>query len=584
MTRARIAFLVLAAAVLAGPFSFSSAQSGRSPLEDVRRDREFIKKHLHADGAGLRAAYRSAAVTSQPVNARHYRLQIKLTPEPAAIEGRVTITAQAADVLTSIDVNAEENLIIDAVSFNGSPIAYERKRDRITITLASPIVSVDLFSIVIDYHGQPIVSGRLGGGMLVDRHGPDNVPVMATLSEPFAAPSWWPCIDDPTDKATVEIEATVPDGFQVASNGVLDRVERNPRNTTTFFWREMSPLSTYLVSVATTNYARFEDTYRAMDGTRMPIIYYVYPEHLDLARLKFGATLEAMHIFAPLFGEYPFVGEKYGMAEFPWRGAMEHQTMTSMGSTIVGSLATTGRYIIAHELAHHWWGNLVTMKSWGDIWLNEGFATYAEALYYEGVQHSPASEFMLDIDDGQVMGRLGGTVFAEDEDDPFDDGNAIYEKGAWVLHMLRHVLGDEKFFAALKLYARRHQFSNASTIDFQRICEEQFGESLDWFFQQWIYSPGRPVYKVSMETIGNESHNYTVKLTIKQKQSHSVAGREQSFYVMPIDVTIHGEGVSQKVVVFNDARKQSFTITVPFRPFRAAIDEENWILKKVKGQ
>jgi aminopeptidase N len=570
--------------MLAGTFSFSSAQDGRSPFDDIRRERELIKKQLHADRPSPRAAYRIAAVTPQPVDVLHYGLRIKLTPDPAAIRGRVTIEARATDALTSIEVNAEDNLVIDAVSFDGSPVQYERKRDRITIKPSSPIVAATDFSIVIDYHGAPVVSGRLGGGMLVDRHGPDNVPVMATLSEPYAAPSWWPCIDDPTDKATAQIEATVPEGFQVASNGVLERMETNADRTATFVWRETAPISTYLISVAATNYERFEDTYTAADGTRMPILYYVYPEHLGQARQKFGATLEAMHIFTPLFGEYPFLGEKYGMAEFPWRGAMEHQTMTSMGSSIVGTPGSTGRFVIAHELAHHWWGNLVTMKNWGDIWLNEGFATYSEALYYEGATGSPASEYMLDMDDGQVNGRLGGTVFAEDEDDPFDDRNAIYDKGGWVLHMLRHVLGDEKFFAALRLYGQRHGFGNASTLDFQQVCEELFGGPLDWFFRQWVYSRGRPVYKASMKTEGPDLfNNYTVTLTIKQKQSHNVADREKSFYIMPIDVTIYGEGVKKKVVVFNDARKQSFTINVPFSPRRAAIDEDNWILKKVKS-
>ena len=164
--------------------------------------------------------------------------------------------------------------------------------------------------------------------MLVARHPAGGFPVMASVSEPYAAPTWWPCVDDPTDKATAEIEATAPTGYQVASNGLLLDTQDNADQTTTFYWRESFPITTYLISVAATNYSRFEDVYTAMDGvTQMPLVYYVYPEHLALAQQKFAVTRRALEIFAPLFGEYPFLSEKYGMAEFPWGGAMEHQTI-----------------------------------------------------------------------------------------------------------------------------------------------------------------------------------------------------------------------------------------------------------------
>jgi aminopeptidase N len=296
-----------------------------------------------------------------------------------------------------------------------------------------------------------------------------------------------------------------------------------------------------------------------------------------------------MEIFAGLFGEYPFLEEKYGMAEFPWGGAMEHQTMTSIGAQHVSSSGTS-RSIIAHELAHQWWGDLVTLSSWNDIWLNEGFATSSEVLFFERFLNLPAGELMSQsYDDGQVRGRLGGTVYAEDEFNPFDDTGAIYTKGAWILHMLRRILGDGPFFEALKDYGRRFSFGNATTRDFQQVCEEHYGQSLDWFFQQWIFAEARPVYKIT-SNIGPRSSSgvYKIKLTVKQTQTHSIPGRggePANFYFMPVDVQIHyADGSLETRVVFNDARKQKFSFTVPKQPVRIGFDEQNWILKKVTGQ
>ncbi len=586
MKSARAASLLLLLLSLLIPFSSSSANKDDSIFERIKREHEFVEKNLHRQG--LEAASLATALDSnlQPIDVKHYRLQIRLSPDAPAIAGTVTISAETTSQVEAISIDAEPNLTIDALRFDGSSRSFKRKKNRIDISFSEPLQALRSFEVAIDYHGIPVVSNLLGGGMLVARHPAGGFPVMASLSEPYAAPTWWPCIDDPTDKATAEIEATAPSGYQIASNGLLDGTQNNADQTTTFFWRESFPIATYLISVAATNYSRFEDTYTAMDGvTQMPLVYYVYPEHLGVAQQKFAVTRRALEIFAPLYGEYPFLTEKYGMAEFPWSGAMEHQTMTSMGSNVVGSATNNGELIIAHELAHHWWGDLVTMKTWDDIWLNEGFATYSEVLFFERYSNIDPGELMSrSYDDGEVSGVLGGTVTAENLSNPFDDRGAIYTKGAWVLHMLRRVLGDERFFAALREYRARYAFSNASTSDFQRVCESEFGGSLDWFFQQWIYATGRPVYKVSSEiSAAGGLGRYTATLLIKQKQIQEIPGREQRVYIMPLDVTIHfADGTSENRAVWNDARKQRFTFEVAKLPVKLVVDEEHWVLKKVK--
>lgn len=591
MKKTRIICLALLAALLVGPVFNPSAQIDESIFETIRREHEWVEKSLHARDAHQPNFTVTQAVAPQPIDVLHYRLQVGLTLDQPRVAGTVTIDFETLAEVDAVMIDAFENLQINAVRFDGAAREFVRARRSLTLNFASPLPANRRFAIAIDYEGDP-TSGTTEIAMLTARHGTgiDNAPVIATLSEPYGSPSWWPCVDNPSDKATAEIEATVPERFVVASNGTLTGTEPAGGDKVTYFWREDYPIATYLVSVAITNYEKFEDSYTSLDGTKtMPLVYYVYPEHLQRARQKFGVTSKAMEIFAPLFGEYPFLDEKYGMAEFPWTGAMEHQTMTSMGAGIISSETNTGRSIIAHELAHHWWGDLVTMKTWDDIWLNEGFATYSEVLFFERFLNLAPGEIMKEsYDDNKVDGRLAGTVYAENIRNPFDDTGAIYGKGAWVLHMLRHVLGDQKFFDALKLYARRFAFSNASTADFRQVCEELHGAPLDWFFQQWVYAPGRPVYKTSTVVTGPDaSGNFTATVTIKQKQSKSIPGRAgevPQVFIMPVDVTFHyADGTSETRVVQNNARKQEFNLTLAKRPTSVRIDEGRWILRKLKG-
>ncbi|HTG16934.1 MAG TPA: M1 family metallopeptidase, partial [Blastocatellia bacterium] len=568
------------------PLIPSHASKDDSVFERIKREHELVEKELHQEKVKALSVRAMSSSGPQSIDVKHYRLQIQLLPNVPALAGTITISAETTAPTDTIRIDAEANLSIDSLRFDGVQQDFKRKKSRIDISLAQPLPAQTSFALAIGYHGAPVTSNILGGGMLVARHPPDGETVMANLSEPYAAPTWWPCIDDPTDKATAEIEATAPRGYQVASNGVLDRTQDNADHTTTFFWRESFPIATYLISVAATNYEKFEDTYTAMDGvTKMPLVYYVYPEHLALAQQKFAVTRRALEIFAPLYGEYPFLSEKYGMAEFPWGGAMEHQTITSMGASIIGSATNNGELVIAHELAHHWWGDLVTMKTWDDIWLNEGFATYSEVLFFERYLNIDAGELMSQsYDDGKVFGNLGGTVTAENLDNPFDDRGAIYTKGAWVLHMLRHILGDQAFFDSLKDYRERFAFGNASTRDLQQVFEAHYGSPLDWFFQQWIYAAGRPFYKVSTDVSTlDPSAGYVVRVTIKQKQSQQIPGRAESVYIMPLDVTIHFEdGSSATQSVRNDSRKQTFLLAASKHPIDVVIDEGHWVLKKLK--
>lgn len=528
---------------------------------------------------GRRAA--SHAASSHPVDVENYTIELSLFPEANALAGTVTITGRLTAPTRTITIDAADNLVITQVLYDGTPSTFTRTGEELAVTLPSVLAKNEAFTITVSYRGRPRITGRLGSGMFISSHG--GFPVIATLSEPYGAPTWWPCIDDPADKARAEIIVTVPSGYVVASNGLLQRVHPNPDGTLSYVWQERYPIATYLISVTATNFAQFSDTYRALDGTTtMPILYYVYPEHLEDARRNFAPVKDAIKVFAEIFGEYPFLAEKYGMAEFPWGGAMEHQTITGLGQSLVTS--PNPLTIIVHELAHHWWGDMVTMKTWNDIWLNEGFATYSEVLFYEKRDRADPGALMRRYDDGRADGMLRGTVYAEDAADPWDDYRAIYNKGAWVLHMLRYVVGDETFFAALREYGRRFAYANASTDDLKQVFSEFYGQSLDWFFQQWVYAPRRPIYSLSA-AVTRQGQGYQLRVRVEQKQTHTIPGRDASqarVYIMPLDLAIgYADGTSEIKRVWNDARVQEFHFTTTKEPTAVTLDPRNWILKEI---
>jgi len=557
-----------------GLWLFGLLVSARAlPPEAVSRISEAEKWRERVD-AGVSTR---RAVEPQPLDVEHYTLQITLFPEARRIAGRVTLRGRAMAAIESLQVDLLTALTVTRVLWEGAPVAFAHADDRVRVLM--PLAPGQSFAVTIEYAGEPAILGRLPSGMFFSAH--SGFPVVATLSEPNGAPAWWPCVDDPADKATADIEVTVPPGYVVASNGLLEEVRPHPDGWRTYVWRERYPIATYLISITATNFVEFSDVYQAQDGTTMPLLYYVYPEHLERARRAFPITREALRVFAEIFGEYPFLAEKYGMAEFPWDGAMEHQTMTSIGSSALTHVDT-----IVHEAAHQWWGNMVTLRTWHDIWLNEGFATYSEILFRERAYGADPGQLLRQRDDGLASGRLRGTVYAEEATDPFDDIPAIYTKGAWVLHMLRYLLGEERFFAALREYGRRFAYANASTEDFMRVCSEFYGDSLQWFFEQWVYAPMRPIYAFAW-SVQPEGAGYRLRLRVQQQQTHLIARRDPALppiYIMPVEFTLrYADGTSEVRRLWNRARDETFDLLLPRPPVSVTFDERGWILKEMRA-
>jgi aminopeptidase N len=492
----------------------------------------------------------------------YYDIDVDMDPSTQIVSGTVTMTAEVvAASLDEVDLDLLSNMTVTGARDTSGAIAYTHASDIVTLTLSHTYYIGETFTIEIDYTGTPNESyGSFGfDSRLGD-------PMIWSLSEPYGARSWWPCKDIPADKAdSVDIRITVPDTLIVASNGTL-RSETDNGSTKTYHWHEEYPITTYLVSVAIHPYTVFSHWYHYSPTDSMEVRYYVFPDHYDAVQTNYGKTVNMIEIYADLFGEYPFINEKYGHAEFMWGGGMEHQTITSLGAY--------SEYLIVHELAHQWWGDMVTCNSFHHIWLNEGFATYSEALYSE-VEYGTA-QYHQDMSNEKYLG--GGTIYVPDPNDfsrIFHYGLS-YQKASWVVHMLRHVIGDSAFFDLLQTYYvdTRYQYGTITTEEFRDLCEDETGMDLDFFFHQWIYEEYYPMYAYTWSSQENGGL-YDIDLTIDQMQSNYV-------FTMPIDITVETSAGDTTLVVWDSLATQSFELTVAGEPTAVLLDKDEWILRTVE--
>jgi len=494
----------------------------------------------------------------------YYGLDLNFDVADQTYSGSVEIRAiSRRSGQSSITVDLADHLEVLEVA--GRAGEYFHSNNRIQLSLDPSLESGENFSVTISYSGD-YDPGEFRG-LRFGSH-PDG-PVISTLSEPYFARTWWPCKDVPSDKAdSADIAITVNDSLIPVSNGSLVRIEhlRSPKHT--YYWEVRYPITTYLISVAISNYHHYEDTFVASDGTVLPLDYYIYPsEDTSTVLTNIFETNRMLEVFSILFGEYPFLREKYGMASFTWGGAMEHQTISSMG--------LYSRTIIAHELAHQWWGNMVTTKNWHHIWLNEGFASYSEALYYEQIY---GREFYHQYMENMAY-RGPGTIYVQDTTDVrrIFSGDLSYDKAGYVLHMLRHVLGDSLFFRTLREYREQYFLGTATTDDFRQVAEQVSGQDLSTFFHQWIYESGYPHYQYCFYSHSNED-NFRTYVHLRQIQDP----RTTPIFKMPVDIFLADSlGHDTTFVVQNSRAEQQYSFTLPWRPTRMELDPDQWILKTV---
>ncbi len=553
---------ILVAAILPG---FTTAQELQElPIEQKHRSDCARSKAEHY--ARLSASVAAQSANQADFDVTFYDIDITIDPVGQTVTGTVTMRAEVISLtLGQAEIDLLDNMTVTSV-YNGSgALGYTHSADRVTVTLDQTYSNGQTFEVTIQYTGTPSASaGAFGFHEFPSASGIDMI---WSLSEPFGSRSWWPCKDVPTDKAdSVDIAVTVPTGLIVASNGNLASVVPDTTHVT-YEWEERYPIATYLVSVAIHPYTTFSHWYLPSPSDSMEVQYYVFPSHYSSVQATYALTVPMIEAFASLFGEYPFLDEKYGHAEFTWGGGMEHQTITSMGGW--------SEYLIAHELAHQWWGDMVTCDDFHHIWLNEGFATYSEALWSE-YQYGE-TQYHLDMSAAKYFGA--GTIYVPDTSDwnRIFHGGLSYNKGSWVLHMLRHVVGDATFSSILQAYYSdvNHQYGTATTEEFRDLCEAVSGMELDWFFQQWIYEEYYPQYSFQWSAAAAGGGSWDIALTIEQDQTNYI-------FKMPVDIEIQSAtGDTTTVVVWDSLATQSFAINVPFEPSVVLLDPMQWILRTI---
>ena len=500
----------------------------------------------------------------------YQRMEWEINPEIYYIKGTVTSHfISKSDSLSDIEFDLHAGLIVDSIIQNDQQLIYLREGNKISIGLNDTLSENETDSLKIFYGGEP---GDSGFGSFV-RNSHNGVPIIWTLSEPYGALDWWPCKQSLSDKIdSIDIIVTSPEQYRTASNGLLvsETVNNGLRK---MHWQHRHPIATYLVAIAVTNYISYSDFVDLEDGRQIEIQNFVYPENESYARENTPKTIEIMELFNNLIGEYPFADEKYGHAQFGWGGGMEHQTMSFMHNF--------GFDLVAHELAHQWFGNYITLGSWQDIWLNEGFATYLTGLAYENLLQEYWWKRWKKLNVERIVSQPDGSVFVRDTSNVgrLFSSRLSYSKGAYLLHMLRWVLGDEPFFNAIRNYFEDPEVANgfATTNQFINHLEAVGDTSLTEFFNDWFYGEGYPVY--SAQFTNKASQQLEIKLS--QVSSHESVG----FFEMPVTVRVYNSSKtdSANFRLVHTQNNQEFLINPGFTVSELKIDPEYWLISKTEG-
>jgi aminopeptidase N len=432
------------------------------------------------------------------------------------------------------------------------------------LTIALPRrISGPTVAVTVAYHGIP-----KGDALTFGHHGPGVV--ISSYGLPYSAREWWPCRDTPASKAdSADIEITAPGGLTAASNGRLVSRRVNGDGTATTHWSVRYPIYADVISVAISDYASFALAYRGDGGDTVPMPFYVFPEDEAKARVDFSALPAMLAHHVRRFGPYPFAREKYGVAEMAVESFREHQTLPGYGPKFITGDHGNDR-ILAHELAHQWFGNALSVKSWSDVWLNEGFATYAALLWEEEVKGE--AHYLDVMRTHMVPAVYAGRLYVADSgavDSMFT--SVTFFKGAFVLHMLRHVIGETAFFAALRRYVADNLYRTVTTDDFVRACEREYGKPLDWFFREWVYGAGAPAYDMPTWTAQRTGRGYHVTVLIRQTQDAAI-------FRMPLDIALTTAQGTTRRVVWDSTRVQQSGLDVADSVTTVSIDPDGWVI------
>jgi aminopeptidase N len=512
---------------------------------------------------------------------KYLKFNLHMSNDTIALGGDVTTRAVVvASSFPAYVFELDSSLTIDSVLINGVNCPLSTAAVVRTVTLPTPLHSGDLFTAHVFYHGTPVTSASIFGGIggINNVYSPTwRTRVTFTQSESYHASEWWPCKQSLRDKIdSVDMWITVPDSLKAGSNGLLTHTTRVDPTHLRFEWKERYPIDYYLISASVAPYIDYS-YYMHFTGSydSMLVQNYVYPNPFTLPFYKrvIDSTGMMIDYFSTLFSRYPFWKEKYGHCMAPLGGGMEHQTMTTLGyfqSTIV-----------AHELGHQWFGDNATCGTWADIMMNEGFASYVEYLFLDHFNsHALATNDMRRRQD-TVMDYTGGSIFCADTtyENRIFDSRLSYDKGACFLHMLRFAINnDSEFFYLFQSYQAEKKNKTGTIADFKTEAISIFGDwvngvSLDTFFNEWAYQQGYPKYKVSWNQKGSDIY---VKLDQATSMPSSVA-----CFTTPMEIKLHSATKDTIVRILNYQPSQIFHFTWNNTMSSMVTDPNYWLVYKL---
>ncbi|HEY4618530.1 MAG TPA: M1 family aminopeptidase [Flavobacterium sp.] len=503
---------------------------------------------------------------TQNYDISYHKLEFTVDPSVNFISGTVTTTFTVLTDLSTVTFDLTNQLTVSSAIKDGLPLSFiQTDTNELVITLPSALIAGSVATVSISYSGIP---SNQSNAFTSSTH--NGTPVLYTLSEPYGARDWWPCKQDLNDKTdNIDVYITAPSQYVAVSNGIETAPPIINGTYKTTHFHHGYPIPAYLIAIAVTNYSVYNQTGGSAPN-QYPIINYIYPETLPLVQTQLQQTPLILDLYETLFEIYPFHQEKYGHAQFGWGGGMEHTTVSFMNSF--------GRGLVAHEMAHQWFGDKITCGSWKDIWLNEGFATYVAALVIENFDGQAAFIANKNGMVNNITSSPSGAVYLSDNDllsvSRIFNSRLTYYKGAMVLNMLRLKMGDALFFQGIKNYLADPNlaYKYALTTDLQLHLEAVYGSSLTEFFNDWIYNQGYPSYTVNYENLSN-----MVKFTINQAQSDPSV----SYFEMPIPIRLLGSsGQQMDLILDNTFNGEVFLRNVPFAVSSVVFDPNSDLISK----
>lgn len=518
---------------------------------------------------------------SQPLDVQNIRLDLDVDLKAREISGSATIDFRPLQSLHNITLDAVDHEV-DAVEQigGGSPqsLPFHNTGKQLLVEFPQPLKRGEDVRIKIGYRVRDPQSGMYFFG---PSESSPNVPWMVwTQGEPNGNRFWFPSFDHPNEKQTTEIVATVDAGFEALSNGSLvSREEAAEGTKTRFHWKQEQPHVSYLVTLVVGEFTVVQEEWRGI-----PVTYYVEPHRAADVQRTFGRTVEMLDFFSDRFGiQYPWQKYAQVVVEQFIVGGMENTSATTLTQRVMhderASLDSSPDGLIAHELGHQWWGDLLTCKDWTHLWLNEGFATYCEVLWTEHKLGADERDYLLYSKSKSA--RAGTAVkrpvvdFRYEAPRTMFDSRA-YPKGGWVLHMLRNRVGDDDFFRALERYGTAYAYSSVETADLRRTFERLLGVSLDRFFHDWTDRPGHPVLKVSTKY---DSENKLVGITVKQTQ-------DSEAFQFPLKIELTDADSSAPVTLERMIDEKEVTLYMPVltRPTLVRIDPDYTLLCEIEEE